>query len=89
LRDIGIPIKNHYHTNNEHSFYLCKVAPHVDVDQRSWIMAHGIRNILDAFIREFRIWKAMREVGTLDDGVLHDIGIDRGGIEGAVRRGRR
>jgi uncharacterized protein YjiS (DUF1127 family) len=52
-------------------------------------MAHGIRNILDAFIREFRIWKAMREVGTLDDGVLHDIGIDRGGIEGAVRRGRR
>lgn len=51
-------------------------------------MAHGIRDFLDTLIREFRIWKAMREVGTLDDDVLHDIGIDRGGIEGAVRCGR-
>ena len=65
------------------------MAPHIDLDQRSWIMAHGIKDLFETLIREFRIWKAMREVGTLDDGVLHDIGIDRGGIEGAVRCGRR
>jgi uncharacterized protein YjiS (DUF1127 family) len=80
---------DHYQTDNEHSFHLCKWESHIVVEHRSWIMTHPIRDLLDTLIREYRIWKAMRAVGTLDDGVLHDIGIDRGSIEGAVRRGRR
>jgi uncharacterized protein YjiS (DUF1127 family) len=51
-------------------------------------MSYSIKEIFEALVREYRVWQAMREVGTLDDGALHDIGIDRGSIEDAVRCGR-
>nr|WP_322098831.1 DUF1127 domain-containing protein [Microvirga roseola] len=42
-----------------------------------------------ALLREIRIRSALREVRALDDAILHDIGLDRSGIESAVREGRR
>ncbi len=41
-----------------------------------------------ALKREIEIRRALREVSTLDDAMLHDIGISPGGIEEAVRCGR-
>ena len=39
-------------------------------------------------MHEIQIRQALREVGTLDESALHDIGISRGNIEDAVRCGR-
>jgi uncharacterized protein YjiS (DUF1127 family) len=47
-----------------------------------------IRGLFGALAREIRIRRALREVGTLDDNILCDIGLSRGGIEDAVRHGR-
>jgi uncharacterized protein YjiS (DUF1127 family) len=40
-------------------------------------------------LNEIRIRRALHDVGSLDDAALHDIGINPGGIEEAVRCGRR
>ena len=47
-----------------------------------------IRGLFGALLREIRIRRALRDVGTLDDNILCDIGLSRGGIEDAVRHGR-
>ena len=37
---------------------------------------------------EYRVRRAMREMRALDDRMVHDIGLGRGGIEYVVRFGR-
>ncbi len=41
-----------------------------------------------ATMTEYRIRRAMREIRALDDRMLHDVGLDRGGVEYAARFGR-
>jgi len=48
----------------------------------------GIRGLFGALAREIRIRRALRDVSSLDDNILCDIGLSRGGIEDAVRHGR-
>lgn len=48
------------------------------------LIARGIANLA----REIRIRRDLRLVSELDDAMLRDIGIARGGLEGAVRFGR-
>ena len=48
-----------------------------------------IEGLFRSLLREIRIRRALREIGTLDDAALFDIGLSRGGIEDAVRHGRR
>jgi len=48
-----------------------------------------IRGLLASLLHEIRIRRALREVSALDDAALHDIGISPGGIEDAIRCGRR
>ena len=45
--------------------------------------------LMAALMREIEIRRALRDVSTLDEATLHDIGIGPGGIEDAVRCGRR
>ena len=47
-----------------------------------------IRGLFEALAREIRIRRALRDVSSLDDNILCDIGLSRGGIEDAVRHGR-
>jgi uncharacterized protein YjiS (DUF1127 family) len=47
-----------------------------------------IRGLFGALLREIRIRRALRDVSTLDDAMLCDIGLSRGGIEDSVRHGR-
>lgn len=47
-----------------------------------------IRGMFGALLREIRIRRALRDVSTLDDSMLCDIGLSRGGVEEAVRHGR-
>ena len=47
-----------------------------------------IRGLFGALLREIRIRRALRHVSTLDDAMLCDIGLSRGGLEEAVRHGR-
>jgi uncharacterized protein YjiS (DUF1127 family) len=47
------------------------------------------RGLVTSIIHEVQIRRALREVGMLDETALHDIGIGPGGIEDAVRCGRR
>ena len=51
-------------------------------------MPSRIRDLFGALLREIRIRRALRHVSTLDDNILCDIGLSRGGIEDAVRHGR-
>jgi uncharacterized protein YjiS (DUF1127 family) len=44
--------------------------------------------LFGALLREIRIRRALRHVSTLDDAMLCDIGLSRGGVEEAVRHGR-
>jgi uncharacterized protein YjiS (DUF1127 family) len=46
------------------------------------------KGIFAALMHEIRVRRALREVSGFDDATLHDIGIDRGSIEDAVRYGR-
>ena len=48
-----------------------------------------LTGLVAALKREFEIRRALREVGSLDEAMLHDIGITPGGMEDAVRCGRR
>ena len=47
-----------------------------------------VMGLMAALMREIEIRRALREVSTLDDAMLHDIDISPGGIEEAVRCGR-
>jgi uncharacterized protein YjiS (DUF1127 family) len=47
-----------------------------------------IRSLFGALAQEIRIRRALRDVSSLDDNILCDIGLSRGGIEDAVRHGR-
>ncbi len=47
-----------------------------------------LKNLFSAVMREIRLRRAMREVASLDDAMLHDIGLGPGNIEDAVRHGR-
>ena len=47
-----------------------------------------IGNLLRALRQEIRIRRALRDVGSLDDNALCDIGLTRSGVEDAVRHGR-
>jgi len=57
--------------------------------ETSDVRPSGVRNLFSAVMREIRIRRAMREVSALDDALLRDIGLGPGGIEDAVRCGRR
>jgi uncharacterized protein YjiS (DUF1127 family) len=48
----------------------------------------GLKLWLAALAKEWRVRRALRALQDVDDRMLHDIGLDRGGIEDAVRRGR-
>ena len=56
--------------------------------ETSAIRASALWNLFSAVMREIRIRRALREVGTLDDALLQDIGLAPGGIEDAIRHGR-
>ena len=47
-----------------------------------------IKSLLATLIHEIEIRRALREVSTLDDAMLHDIGLTPGNIEDAIRCGR-
>ncbi|KLK94755.1 hypothetical protein AA309_02000 [Microvirga vignae] len=49
----------------------------------------GLKDLFSAVMREIRLRRAMREMAALDDAMLQDIGLGPGGIEDAVRCGRR
>jgi uncharacterized protein YjiS (DUF1127 family) len=48
-----------------------------------------IRSLFASLLHEIQIRRALRQVGALDDAALHDMGISPGGVEDAVRYGRR
>jgi uncharacterized protein YjiS (DUF1127 family) len=47
-----------------------------------------LKSLFAAFMHEIEIRRALREVNSLDDAMLHDIGLAPGNIEDAVRCGR-
>lgn len=47
-----------------------------------------IKSLFAALMHEIEIRRALRDVSSLDDTMLHDIGLTPGNIEGAVRCGR-
>ena len=47
-----------------------------------------IRSLFGALRREIEIRRALREVSSLDDAMLHDIGLTPGNIEDTIRCGR-
>ncbi|MBA1158711.1 DUF1127 domain-containing protein [Microvirga mediterraneensis] len=47
-----------------------------------------IRSLFAALMHEIEIRRALRNVSSLDDAMLHDIGLTPGNIEDAVRYGR-
>lgn len=46
------------------------------------------KTFVEEISREWRLRRAIREVGALDEAMLHDMGVAPGGIEHAVRQGR-
>ena len=48
------------------------------------LIARGVSSLA----HEVRIRRDLRRLSGLDDAILHDIGVARGGLEGAVRFGR-
>jgi uncharacterized protein YjiS (DUF1127 family) len=48
----------------------------------------GLVGLIQALARELELRRAMRELATLDDYMLHDIGLTRSDIEREVRFGR-
>jgi len=47
-----------------------------------------LKSLFATLMHEIEIRRALREVGSLDEAALHDIGISHGSIEDAVRCGR-
>ncbi len=47
-----------------------------------------IRSLFASLRREIEIRRALREVNSLDDEMLHDIGLTPGNIEDSIRCGR-
>jgi uncharacterized protein YjiS (DUF1127 family) len=47
-----------------------------------------IRSLFASLRREIEIRRALREVNSLDDAMLHDIGLTPGNIEDTIRCGR-
>jgi uncharacterized protein YjiS (DUF1127 family) len=47
-----------------------------------------VRHLAEAVRREFRLRHDLAMLQSLDDTMLHDIGLSRSEIEGAVRHGR-
>ncbi len=47
-----------------------------------------VRSLLTSLAEEIRLRRSLRQLSSFDDAMLHDIGIDRGSIEDAVRCGR-
>lgn len=47
-----------------------------------------IKGLFAALMHEIEIRRALRHVNSLDDAMLHDIGLTPGSIEDAVRCGR-
>jgi uncharacterized protein YjiS (DUF1127 family) len=60
-----------------------------DAYETSATRSSGLRSFFSSVMREIRIRRALREVSTLDDAMLQDIGLGPGNIEDAVRCGRR
>ncbi|HYF54822.1 MAG TPA: DUF1127 domain-containing protein [Salinarimonas sp.] len=48
----------------------------------------AFRAFADGVAREVQVLRDLRALQALDDHRLHDIGLDRGSIEDAVRHGR-
>ncbi len=47
-----------------------------------------LRSLFAALVHEIEIRRALRDVSSLDDAMLHDIGLTPGNMEDAVRCGR-
>ncbi|WP_114945798.1 DUF1127 domain-containing protein [Microvirga calopogonii] len=47
-----------------------------------------IKSLFAALMHEIEVRRALRHVSSLDDAMLHDIGLTPGNIEDAVRCGR-
>jgi uncharacterized protein YjiS (DUF1127 family) len=53
------------------------------------IPAGRLSEVWQAAGREWQLRRAIGQINALDEAMLHDLGLDRGGIENAVRYGRR
>ena len=47
-----------------------------------------LRELAAWVVREIQMRRSMRELSAFDDAMLHDVGLDRSGVEDAVRHGR-
>lgn len=47
-----------------------------------------LRRWLHALLLEIEVRQALRQLGTFEDQMLHDIGLDRGGLEHPLRHGK-
>ncbi len=58
--------------------------------RRLWsTLAAPLADLWRAMGREWQLRRAIGQITALDEAMLHDLGLDRGGIENAVRYGRR
>ena len=48
----------------------------------------SVTALLSGLAHEWALRRARRAMSRLDDALLHDIGVDRGDIDAAVRHGR-
>lgn len=70
------------------TFSICLEMSESRSAQGSRIQDFWIKKLFLALMREIEIRRALRQVHALDDAALNDIGVSRGGIDNAVRRGR-
>jgi uncharacterized protein YjiS (DUF1127 family) len=47
-----------------------------------------VQSLVAALAEEIRVRRSLRQLSAFDDGMLRDIGVDRGSLEDAVRYGR-
>ena len=47
-----------------------------------------LKGLFASLMHEIRVRRALRHVSTLDEAMLHDIGLSPGSIEDAIRCGR-
>ena len=69
------------HSLNDHRSHAGCAKPSPGL--RAWLAGFG-----KAILREIRIRRSLRELDSLGDTMLHDLGITRGGLEDVVRHGR-